>query len=88
MAKTDSIQSAYRLAKAIASDIAIYNVAKIEQALQDDNIFDVLADELDEGRAMFRNKVANEIVDGTNIFQKAVIDVILASRANINTPIW
>lgn len=84
----DSIKKAGRLARAIASDISIYNTNKIEEALKADNVFDVLKDELDEGRAVFKKRVAADIVQNTNIYEKAIIDIIIATRKHVKTPIW
>lgn len=88
MSKIDNIKKASQLARAIASDISIYNTDKIEQALKDDNVFDVLADELDEGKSLFESRVDDDIVQGTNIFQKAIIDIIIGGKTHVNTPIW
>jgi hypothetical protein len=83
-----SIKAAVRLAKAIASDISIYNPEKIERALQNDNVFDVIGDELEEGKSTFQNRVSKEIWENTNIFEKAIIDTIFARRKRVKTPIW
>ncbi len=83
-----SIKAATRLAKAIASDISIYNPEKIERALQNDNVFDVIGDELEEGKSTFQNRVSKEIWENTNIFEKAIIDTIFARRKRVKTPIW
>jgi hypothetical protein len=86
--KIDNIRKANQLARAIASDISIYNSSKIEQALKDDNFFTALKDELEEGRSTFEGRVSAEIYQNTNIFEKALVDILLASRAHIKTPIW
>lgn len=88
MSKINTVKKASQLARAIASDIAVYNTSKIEQALKDDNVFDVLADEIDEGRSLFHNRVSEELTGSTNIFEKALIDIIIAGRPHVKTPIW
>lgn len=88
MEKIDNIRKATQLARAIASDISIYNSSKIEQALKEDNFFTALQDELEEGRSTFEDRVSAEIYQNTNIFEKALVDILLASRAHIKTPIW
>ena len=45
---------ARRLARLILSDIVIYHPAKVEAGIRDDNFFDVLKDEIEEGRALLR----------------------------------
>ena len=44
--------------------------------------------ELDEGKSLFESRVADDIVQGTNIFQKALIDIIIGGKTHVNTPIW
>jgi hypothetical protein len=86
--KIDNIKKATRLARAIASDISIYNTDAIVDGLNNDNLFTSLSGELEEGRKLFREKVNEEIVNNTNIFEKAIIDIIIASRGHLKTPIW
>lgn len=86
--KINNISKAAQFARAIASDISIYNGSKIEEALKNDNLFEALRDELEEGRSTFAARVEDEIVQNTNIFEKAVVDILIASRAHLKTPIW
>ena len=88
MDKIDNIKKATQLARAIASDISIYNTDAITEGLKNDNLFRVIADELEEGRTLFQARVEEDIVNNTNIFEKAIIDIIVASRAHVKTPIW
>ncbi len=88
MDKINNIKKATQLARAIASDISIYNTDSIAEALKQDNLFEALADELEEGRSLFHARVSAEIAQNTNIFEKAIIDIIVASRAHVKTPIW
>ena len=43
---------AVRLARAIASDISLYNEEKIVKGIEQDNLFDAIKDEIEEGRAL------------------------------------
>lgn len=88
MDKINNIRKATQLARAIASDISIYNTDAIAEALQNDNLFTALSDELEEGRSLFHARVSAELVQNSNIFEKAVIDIIVASRSHVKTPIW
>lgn len=88
MSKIDNLKNARKLARAIASDISIYNTAKIEQGLKEDNLFDQLGDEIEEGRSLFQNRVTDEIYNNTNVFEKALIDILVASRSHVKAPIW
>jgi hypothetical protein len=78
MSKITTIPEAARLARATASDIAIYNVEKIKRGIENDQLFEELADDLREADRMWANKVSEDIVNGTNLLQKAIIDIIFA----------
>ncbi len=44
-------EAAMRLARAICSDVSLYNEAKIVHGIEQDNFFEVMRDELEEGLA-------------------------------------
>ena len=88
MATAEEYERARRLARAIASDISIYYGEKIQRGLENDNLFDEIAGELQEGVALFQQKIPHEIVNNTNLFERAIIDVIVASRGHIRTKIF
>ncbi len=77
-----------RLARAIASDISLYNEEKIVQGIQQDNLFDVLKDELDEGLNLYRSRVSPQLFESTNFYNRAVVDVIVKSKGHIKSKIW
>jgi len=88
MQKTDDLERAKRLARVIASDISLYNGDKIKRGLENDNIFEELRQEIQEGVAHFQQKVSYEIVNNTNVFERAIIDIVVATRGHIRTPIF
>jgi hypothetical protein len=49
---------AMRLARAIASDISLYNEQKIIKGIEQDNLFEVLKDEIAEGRELYKSRVS------------------------------
>ena len=79
---------AIRLARAIASDISLYNEQKIIKGIEQDNLFDVLKEELDEGRELYKSRVSAEIFKTTNFFDRAVVDIVVRSKAHIRSRIW
>ena len=79
---------ATRLARAIASDISLYNEEKIVKGIQADNLFDVLGDEIEEGRALYRSKVSPELYGTTNFFGRALVDIVVKSKGHIKSKIW
>lgn len=88
MSKEMSIPKAARLARAAASDIAIYNEARIKRGIEEDRLFEELEDDLREGYQMWREKVAEEIVTGTNLLEKALVDIIFAQHGDIPSRIF
>ena len=54
-------EAARRLARAIASDLSLYNEDKIVSGIQNDNLFESLAEEIEEGRALYKRRVSPEL---------------------------
>jgi hypothetical protein len=79
---------AMRLARAIASDISLYNEQKIIKGIEQDNLFEVLKEELEEGRELYKSRVSPEIFQRMNFFERAVNDIVLRSKAHVKSKIW
>lgn len=79
---------ANRLARAIASDISLYNETKIIQGIENDSLFDVLKSEIDEGRDLYKSRVSPEIYTKTNYFERAIVDIIVARKGHVRSRIW
>jgi len=84
----DTPEAANRLARAIASDLSLYNEAKIKEGIENDTFFSVLQEEIAEGRAHYESRVDPRILGSTNFFDRALIDVILARKGHIKSKIW
>lgn len=80
-------EQARRLARAIISDVAIYNREKVEQGIKNDNIFEILTEELEEGRQHFNARVVPDLAS-SNVFELAVVDVLIKRAGKIESPIW
>jgi len=87
MSTIDNPDLAKRLARAILSDVAMYNPEKVENGIKNDNIFDVLKEELEEGRQHFLSRVSPE-VEADTIFDIAVVDVLIKRAGKIESSIW
>lgn len=79
---------AFRLARAIISDIALYNQDKVSEGIKNDNIFDILADELQEGRDHFRERVTIKIENRDQLYDRAIVDVMIKQAGKIESSIW
>lgn len=84
----DTPEAANRLARAIASDLSLYNEAKIKEGIEQDTFFSVLSEEIEEGRAHYASRVDPKLLQRTNFFDRALVDVILARKGHIKSKIW
>lgn len=83
----DNDARAQQLARAIASDIQLYNKQKIEEALINDNFFEALAEEITEGRDLFRGRVTPELFR-RNYYDRAIVDRVIKPMGSLKTSIW
>ena len=84
----DTPERAVRLARTIASDISLYNEDKIVKALVEDNLFTALADKIEEGRELYRSRVAPDLYDRTNFFERALVDILIKAKAHVRSKLW
>ncbi|MGB5810934.1 MAG: hypothetical protein WBG86_10405 [Polyangiales bacterium] len=87
MALIETEEAARRLARAISSDLALYNEEKIAEGIKNDNLFDVMDDEIQEGRDLFESRVAPVLFE-RNLYDRAIIDLLVRSKAHVESPIW
>jgi hypothetical protein len=62
---------------------AIY---KIVSGIQNDNLFEALAEEIEEGRALFKRRVSPELYP-RNFYDRALVD-ILKAKGHIKSKLW
>lgn len=79
---------ARRLARTILSDIMLYNQAKVKEGIEKDTLFDIIADELKEGKKYYESMVDENLRSTTNFFSEAVADVLLKQGGRIKSDIW
>jgi predicted NBD/HSP70 family sugar kinase len=80
-------EAARRLARAIASDLAIYNDEKIIRGIQNDTLFEDLTEEFEEGRTLYRSRVSPALYQ-RNFYDRALVDVLINSKGHIRSRIW
>lgn len=81
-------EAATRLARAIASDLSLYNEEKIIDGIQNDSLFNVLRDEIEEGRELYKSRVSPDLYDKTNYYDRAIVDIIVKSKGHVKSKIW
>ncbi|MFO7765447.1 MAG: hypothetical protein R6V33_03350 [Pelovirga sp.] len=80
---------AFRLARAIVSDIALYNQDKVSEGIKSDNIFELMNEELEEGREHFFSRVSPELANRAHLYERAIVDVLIKQQAGkIESQIW
>ena len=87
MVLIDKPERARQLARAIASDLSMYHEKKIVEGVERDTLFDVMRDEIDEGRALYKSRVTPEIYT-MGIYDRALVDMLMKSRAHVRSRIW
>jgi hypothetical protein len=87
MTPIETPEAARRFARHIASDLSLYNEEKILEGMQNDNLFEVLADEIEEGRALFQKRVAPELYS-MNFYDRAIIDILVRSKGHVTSKLW
>lgn len=88
MALIDTPEAANRLARAIASDVSLYNEQKIVEGIINDTLFDKLRDEIEEGRELYKSRVLGELYERTNFYDRAIVDVLIKAKGHIKSKIW
>ncbi|MCA9707497.1 MAG: hypothetical protein KDK70_16715 [Myxococcales bacterium] len=83
----DDEKRALRKSRAIASDIYLYNKAKIEEALKNDSFFEDLSEFITEGRDLFRSSVTPELFK-KNFYDRAIVDRVIKPMAALKSSIW
>ncbi len=87
MALIESEEAARRLARAIASDLSLYNDEKIVEGVQQDNLFEALAEEIEEGRALYKSRVSPQLYQ-RNFYDRALVDILIKSKGHLKSKMW
>ena len=87
MALIDRPERARQLARAIASDLSLYHEKKLIEGIEKDTLFDVMRDEINEGRALYKSRVTPEIFS-MGIYDRALVDMLMKSRSHVRSRIW
>ena len=80
-------EAARRLARAIASDVSLYNEEKIVRGLEQDTLFEELGEEIEEGRALYKSRVSPDLYH-RNFYDRALVDILIRSKGHVKSKIW
>lgn len=90
MSKINDLNKAAQRARVIASDLVIYPdiQRKIEHGIKNDTLFEELDGLLSEARSHFAAYVSDDILNNSNVLERAFIDIVFANTGNIESSIW
>ena len=83
----DNPKRARQLARAIASDLSLYHEKKLIEGIEKDTLFDVMREEIEEGRALYKSRVTPEIFN-MGLYDRALVDMLLKPRGQVRSRIW
>jgi predicted Zn finger-like uncharacterized protein len=72
----EKIERAKRLARTIMSDIYLYNTAKADESIRNNNFYFVFAAEIKEGLKLYENRISQEIRAQGDFFREAIENFI------------
>ncbi len=82
-------KTARRKARVAISDVASYNEEKIKTGMNDDNLFEILEDELNEAKEHYVSIIDPELEKRCNFFNLAIADILFKQRGSrIDAKIW
>ncbi|HEX9161851.1 MAG TPA: response regulator [Thermoanaerobaculia bacterium] len=74
---------ARRLARLILSDIIIYHSAKVERAIRENSFFELLRDEIEEGRQYYDSRVPLRVRRDAEIFTETLQQFVQMKREEL-----
>lgn len=74
---------ARRLARLILSDIVIYHTDKVERGIRDNNFFETLRDEIEEGRQYYESRVSFRVRQDTEIYTETMQQFVQMKREEL-----
>jgi hypothetical protein len=88
MGVVKDLDVARRIARAVVSDIALYNAKRVEEGIAKDTLFDLLKHEIEEGRNYYLSRVDPEVVNSTNFYNAALVDLLVKPWGRIPSKAW
>ncbi len=69
-------KNAIKLARQLAKDILLYHKDTVEQGLENGNVKELLADEIEKSYKFYQQRIQPEIIQNTNYFNEALNKII------------
>ena len=84
----DDADKARRLARTILSDIALYNRDEIRKGIKNDNVFELLAVEIERGKKLYLSRVSPDVQKQKDFYNQAIVDILIKQYGNTESDIW
>lgn len=84
-ADPEAMEKARRFARIIISDIALYNQETVLSGVKNGNLFELLKNDLDEGRELYDQRVSEAVRVTQDYFQEALDNFISAAQRNLRS---
>ena len=81
-------ERARRLARAILSDVKLYNPDAVRKGIESDDLFERLAPEIEEAREYFESRVDREVSAKSDAWGRALVDVLVYQSGHVRSRIW
>lgn len=75
---------ARRFARLIVSDIALYNQERVEEGVRNDSFYELLEEDILEGRALYEQRIPPEIRNSTSYLDDAFEELVSKKKREMN----
>lgn len=82
-ASEEKVERAKRLARTIINDIYLYNSAKVDVSIKNDNFYSVFANEVKEGKKLYENRILPEIRNLGDFYREAIDNFIFIKKNKV-----
>ncbi len=82
--ESEAHDKARRLARLIVSDIALYNQELVEEGVLKGSFYELLADDIREGMALYERRVSADVRNGTSYMEDAFTQLITKKSRELN----
>jgi len=76
----EKIEKAKRLARTIINDIYLYNSAKADESIKNNNFYTVFASDIREGKKLYENRISQEIRNINDFYREAIENFLAAKK--------
>jgi len=79
----ESYEKAERLARTIVADFFLYNQDKVDRAIKEDNLFNVLGTEIEDSEKFYNENVPLKVRQNSNYFWDTFFNKLATREAQI-----